>query len=160
MNKGISLGDALRNARIAAAKDNPNLSTLAGAAEALDVSAPETVGRWERDECTPNNHNVKRMAVLYGAPELLPFYCATSCPVGKGRVCQLSVRPVEQVALRLYNSSRDLTDDIASLMRIAEDGMIDDDERPRFDEAVKRISTLKTSIDELMLASERAGWFR
>ena len=52
MNVGKTYGEQLREARLKAAAYNEKLATQQGAAEALDVSSPETIGRWERDEVT------------------------------------------------------------------------------------------------------------
>ena len=64
MKAGKTPGDQYREARMRAAAGNERLATQAGAAEALDVATPETIGRWERDEVIPSNLNVRRMAQL------------------------------------------------------------------------------------------------
>ena len=150
----LSMGSRYLAARMAAAKYNERLSTQAGAAELLEVD-PATLGRWERGEMVPSNHNVGRMAALYNAPDLKDNYCAHACPLGIGRVKPVNIRPVEQVVLRLSNVSRSLEDDVVRLMEIAEDGVIEEDEKDGFDEIVQKLAQISDAINVLKIVAER-----
>lgn len=150
-----TMGDQIRTARMKAAHSNERLATYAGAAEELDVGTPDTIGRWERDESTPTNFNVKRMALKYNAPELMANYCALSCPIGQGRMKEVHLSPVEQLALKLYNRHRGLTEDMHELMGMAEDGVIDGNERVRFDAILERLGEMAETIRIMTIFAEK-----
>lgn len=155
MKAGKTPGDQYREARMKAAASNEKLATQAGAAEALDVATPETIGRWERDEVIPSNLNVRRMAQLYRAPELIQNYCAMQCPLGCGRVTPYQDECIERTAIRLFNESRDMDDLAKALLVIASDGQVSDDEAKAFQSVVKKLGSLKTVIDALQVYAEK-----
>ena len=155
MQAGKSMGDRYRAARLEAAQGNQRLGTYAGAAEAIGVDSPDTVGRWERDESTPTNFNVKQMALVYGAPELMANYCALSCPIGQGQMKEVNLRPIEQLTLRLHNMSCDLDGDIRDLMLIAEDGLIAEDERDPFNAIIQRLDDMAHTIKTLQIHAKK-----
>ena len=155
MNVGKTLGDQYREARMKAAAYNEKLATQAGAAEELEVGSSETIGRWERDEVIPSNINVRRMAQLYGAPELMHNYCATQCPLGCGRFQPIQDECLERTAIRLFNEAQGLGDIAKALLVIASDGQVHPDEITKFQEVVKKLGSLKTVIDALQLYAEK-----
>ncbi len=150
-----TLGDQYREARLNAISSNEKLATHAGAAEVLEVNSPETVGRWERDETIPSNHNVRRMAQVYRAPELITNYCADQCPLGKGRVQRIANKPFEQVAIRVFNASEDIAEDAKTLLMIAADGTVDETEIERFTEIVKKLGGMRNAIHALQIYAEK-----
>lgn len=155
LNEGKSCGDMYREARLNAASHNERLGTHMGAAIELGVGSAETVGRWERDETTPSNINVKRMAQVYGAPELLHNYCAMQCPIGMGRVSPMIRRNFEQVAIQLYGATRDAGKDANALLMMAADGRIDENEAGEFIRIVHKLGGLKQAIDTLEIYAEK-----
>lgn len=154
---GKTSGELYREARMKAASTNERLATYAGAAEELGVASAETIGRWERDETTPSNFNVRRMAQVYRAPELLQNYCATECPIGKGRVKPLSCSNFEQIAIRLFGASSDTEDDVKTLLMFAADGTIDDSEIKEFRRIIGKLGGLKQAIEVLQIFAEKKG---
>jgi len=157
LNVGKTLGDQYREARLKAAAYNEKLATQQGAAEALDVSSPETIGRWERDEVIPSNINVRRMAQLYRAPELMQNYCATQCPLGCGRVTPVQDECFERTAIKLFNEAQEVGDVAKALLLIASDGRVRPDEVAAFQNVVKKLGSLKTVIDALQIYAEKNG---
>ena len=155
MKEGKTLGDQYREARMRAAASNEKLATQAGAAEELEVATPETIGRWERDEVIPSNLNVRRMAQLYRAPELVQNYCATQCPLGCGRIAPYQEECFERTAIRLFNESLDVGDLAKALLVIASDGKVNADEAEAFKNVVKRLGSLKAIIDALQVYAEK-----
>ena len=157
MDVGKTFGDLCREARLNASASNARLATLAGAAEEMDISTPETIGRWERDETTPNNMNVRRMAPVYRAPELLQNYCAMMCPIGKGRVPQTACSSLEQLSVRLFCNSADVGEDIKTLLLFAADGTVDKSEMEEFQRIVTKLGGLKKAIGALQIFAEKNG---
>ena len=155
MSVGKTLGDQYREARMKAAAYNESLATQAGAAEALEVTSPETIGRWERDEVIPSNINVRRMAQLYQAPELMQNYCAMQCPIGCGRVAPYQDECFERTAIKLFNEAQDVGDLAKALLVIASDGKVNADEAREFQKVVKKLGSLKAVIDALQVYAEK-----
>ena len=155
MNVGKTYGEQLRESRLKAAAFNEKLATQQGAAEALEVSSPETIGRWERDEVLPSNINARRMAQLYNAPELLTNYCAVACPIGCGRVAPVQDECFERTAIKLFNEAQGVGDIAKALLLIASDGRVRPDEVTAFQEVVSKLGNLKTVIDALQLYAEK-----
>lgn len=136
---------------------NEKLATQQGAAEALEVSSPETIGRWERDEVLPSNINARRMAQLYNAPELLTNYCAMICPIGCGRMSPVQDECFERTAIKLFNEAQGVGDVAKALLLIASDGKVRPDEVTAFQDVVKKLGSLKTVIDALQIYAEKNG---
>lgn len=157
MPMGKSLGDQYREARMKAASYNERLATQAGAAEALEVSSPETIGRWERGEVVPSNMYVRRMAEMYNAPELMHNYCAMQCPLGFGRMAPLQDMAFERTAIKLFNEAQGVDDLAKALLVIASDGRVNEDEAKEFQRVVKRLGNLKTVIEALEVFAEKQG---
>ena len=157
MKVGKTLGDQYREARMKAAAYNENLATQIGAAELLEISSPETLGRWERDEAIPSNINVRRMAKLYNAPELMQNYCATQCPLGCGRVSPVQDECFERTAIKLFNEAQGVGDVAKALLLIASDGRVRPDEVTEFQEAVGKLGSLKAVIEALQIYAEKHG---
>ena len=100
------------------------------AAEQLSVSV-ETVKAWEQGQRVPRPEDVERMQALYGAPWLGRAYTSATC--GRlGAVPAVDLRQLPEAVLALINRATELADDYRRLMRIAEDGVIDEREAPEF----------------------------
>ncbi len=69
---------------------------------------------------------VVMMADLYKAPELLNYYCATECPIGKTREIVTERGTVEGMAVRLACAldTRELEEVKRTVLRAAADGRI------------------------------------
>jgi len=155
LNVGKTFGEQLREARLNAAAYNEKLATQQGAAEALEVSSPETIGRWERDEVLPSNINARRMAQLYNTPELLTSYCAMICPIGCGRVNPVQDECFERTAIKLFNEAQGVGDVAKALLQIASDGRVRPDEVTAFQNVAKKLGSLKAVIDALQIYAEK-----
>lgn len=156
MDARILMGNQYLDARIAAAKYNPSLSTQAGAAEALDVDTA-TLGRWERGETVPSNHKVRLMADVYNEPRLMHNYCAYACPIGCGRVRPLDDRPIERTAISLHKYARQMDALLDELLDILANGKVDPDELDDFYGIVGKFQAVGRRIDALSIYAERKG---
>ena len=98
------------------------------AAEALSVSV-ETVKAWEQGQRVPRPEDAERMMAAYGTEWLGLAYTSATC--GRlGAVPAVDLRQLPEAVLALINRATDLADDYRRLMRIAEDGVIDEREAP------------------------------
>ena len=104
------------------------------AAERLDVSET-TVKAWEQGARVPDNETVARMAELYGTPWLALEHLRSAGST-LGVIPEITVQSLPTAAITLINRVLDFAERHRDrqLLRIAEDGIIDEKERPDFDD--------------------------
>ena len=104
------------------------------AAERLDVSET-TVKAWEQGARVPDNETVARMAELYGTPWLALEHLKQAGGA-LGVIPEVTVQSLPTAAITLINRVLDFAERHRDrqLLRIAEDGVIDEAERPDFDD--------------------------
>ena len=104
------------------------------AAERLEVSET-TVKAWEQGARVPDNETVARMAELYGTPWLALEHLRSAGST-LGVLPEVTVQSLPTAAITLINRVLDFAERHRDrqLLRIAEDGIIDEDERPDFDD--------------------------
>lgn len=108
------------------------------AAELLEISV-ESLKAYETGLRVPPNAVVYQMAALYGAPWLALLHLqGTSGALGVLPE-DIRVRPLPTAAIELINRVLEFAEQHRDrqLLRIAEDGIIDDQERPAFDAIVE-----------------------
>lgn len=110
------------------------LLTQEEAAERLHIS-PETLKRYEGGRLTPPDETVARMCEVYGVSWLALEHAKATDRLGI--LPELEPKPLPMATISLTNRLRDAADRLAGLLRIAEDGVIDDAERPEFDDIVE-----------------------
>ena len=110
------------------------LLTQEEAAERLGIS-PETLKRYEGGRLTPPDETVARMCEVYGVSWLALEHAKATDRLGI--LPELEPKPLPMATISLTNRLRDAADRLAGLLRIAEDGVIDDAERPEFDNIVQ-----------------------
>lgn len=110
------------------------LLTQEEAAERLHIS-PETLKRYEGGRLTPPDETVARMCEVYGVPWLALEHAQATDRLGI--LPPVEPKPLPMATISLTNRLRDAADRLAGLLRIAEDGVIDDTERPEFDNIVE-----------------------
>ena len=110
------------------------LLTQDEAAERLHIS-PETLKRYEGGRLTPPDETVARMCEVYGVRWLALEHAKATDRLGI--LPELEPKPLPMATISLTNRLRDAADRLAGLLRIAEDGVIDDAERPEFDNIVQ-----------------------
>ncbi len=110
------------------------LLTQEEAAERLHIS-PETLKRYEGGRLTPSDETVARMCEVYGVRWLALEHAKATDRLGI--LPELEPKPLPMATIALTNRLRAAADRLAGLLRIAEDGVIDDAERPEFDDIVQ-----------------------
>lgn len=110
------------------------------AAELLDISV-ESVKAYENDLRLPPNLTVVRMAQIYNAPWLaLEHLAATAAPLGV--LPEVRVQGLPTAVISLINRAADFRDHHRQLLRIAEDGVIDESERALFEDITGELEEL------------------
>ena len=112
------------------------LLTQEEAAERLHIS-PETLKRYEGGRLTPPDETVARMCEVYGVSWLALEHAKATDRLGI--LPELEPKPLPMATISLTNRLRDAADRLAGLLRIAEDGVIDENERSEFDVIVQEL---------------------
>lgn len=141
-------------ARMKAAEFNERFSSRASAAEEISGVSEEMLKKYELDITKPPNDVVALMADAYKAPELILWYCANECPLGKN--CrEVPEMPPERTFVRLTNTLNRLEDAMRELAELMDDGADSGDDgritklREDFLEARRRIDETLTVLEKL-----------
>ena len=144
-------------ARKQAAMYNDKLYSREGASEMLGVSV-STLADYElgNTKVVPVD-KVVLMADLYHCPELKTGYCKKECPIGKNMPFATEAKGLEGITLRLVQQfdSEELNSMKKSLINIAADGIISEDERPELDLILKKLDDMALAISEMKLTAEK-----
>ncbi len=137
-------------ARSEAAAQNPDFSSREKAAEIIGIDRTR-LARIELDTITPYPEEVKAMATAYNIPELCNSYCARECPLGRNTVREVTIDDFDRLALKVLGSLKDIDSLRASLIAISEDGIIEENERPAFQEILDSLEKISTNAKALQL---------
>lgn len=137
-------------ARSEAAAQNPDLTSREKAAEIIGIDRTR-LARIELGTILPYPEEVKAMAVAYNMPELCRSYCARECPLGKNNVHEVPITDFDRLALKILGSLQDIDTLKNSLITISEDGVIDENERPAFQEILDSLSKISANAEALRL---------
>lgn len=145
-------------ARKEAAIYNERLFSREGAAELLGISV-STLADYElgNTKVVPVD-KVVLMADLYNCPELKYGYCKHECPIGKQMPLATEVKGIEGIALRMIQKldPEGLSEMKNSLVDIAADGIISDDEKPKLEAILRKLDDMAVVINEMKLVGEKA----
>lgn len=145
-------------ARKEAATYNERLFSREGAAELLGISV-STLADYElgNTKVVPVD-KVVLMADLYNCPELKYGYCKHECPIGKQMPLATEANGIEGIALRMIQKfdPEGLKEMKNSLVDIAADGIISDDEKPRLEAILRKLDDMAVVINEMKLVGEKA----
>lgn len=122
------------------------------AAELLDIS-PESVKAYEGGARVPPDALVRRMCEAYAAPELALEHASATDVLG---VLDARPKPLPLAAISLANRLRSASASLVDLLEIAEDGLIDADERPVFDAIVADLRQTVAAAYQVIYAPEGA----
>ena len=101
-------------------------------------------------KCMPVDKAVL-MADRYNAPQLLNYYCLHECPIGCRQSLSDKLLGIDRVTVKLLKSLKvdELEEIKDSLLEIAEDGKITEDEKPEMQEILDYLDELAKTISEL-----------
>ena len=151
-------GNPWYEARKKAAEYDDRLCSREGAAERLGMSVSAVAdAELGLTKCMPVDKAVL-MADLYNAPQLLNYYCLHECPIGCRHSISDEVVDIDRVTVKLLKGLRvDKLEEIKdSLLDIAEDGKITDDEMPELKEVLDYLDSLAKTVSELKTIGEIA----
>ena len=147
-------GNPLCQARLNAAEYNEKFYSKDYAAEKLHISAGQ-LQDYELGitKCIPPD-NILRMADLYNAPELRNMYCKEMCPLGCDTP-KVELEDLDRITVKAMSSLRKTAETKEILLDITEDGIIDDEERPKLEEVLKNLDEVAAIALSLKLWAEK-----
>ena len=144
-------GNPWFEARKTAAKYDDRLLSREGAAERLGMSVSSVAdAELGLTKCMPVDKAVL-MADLYNAPHLLNYYCLHECPIGCRHSLSDDLIDIDRVTVKLMKRLKveNLEKIKDRLIDIAEDGVIDDKEKPELSDVLDYLDDLAKTISEL-----------
>ena len=117
------------------------------AAEMLGLS-PESLKQYEGGRRVPPDETVAKMVEVYRLPWLALEHAQATDTLGV--MPEVTPRPLPMASIALRNRLHDATGRLDALLRIAEDGIIDDTERPEFDDIVAELRETMTAIYQVI----------
>ena len=117
------------------------------AAELLGLS-PESLKQYEGGKTVPKDETVARMVEAYSCPWLALEHAQATDTLGV--VPEVTPRPLPMASIALRNRLQDATGRLDALLRIAEDGVIDEAERPEFDSIVVELRETMAAIYQVI----------
>ena len=124
------------------------------AAESLGICA-DTMRSYENGYRVPHPDIVEMMCMLYDTPHLAAQYLREKSKMGAMLVPDVKDRTLQAGAIRLVNRVLAFADKHRDrdLLMIAEDGIIDEGERPLINEIVRELEEIRASATEVQLAA-------
>lgn len=117
------------------------------AAELLELS-PESLKQYEGGKTVPKDETVAKMVEVYHLPWLALEHAQATDRLGV--MPEVTPRPLPMASIALRNRLQDATGRLDALLRIAEDGVIDDTERPEFDSIVVELRETMAAIYQVI----------
>lgn len=137
-------------ARSEAAEGNADFASREKTAEIIGIDRTR-LARIELDAISPYPEEVKVMSEAYNMPELCNSYCARECPIGRNNMPEVTIDDFDRLALKVLGSLKDIDSLRASLIAISEDGVIEEKERPAFQEILDSLEKISTNAKALRL---------
>ena len=117
------------------------------AAELLGLS-PESLKQYEGGKTVPKDETVAKMVEVYHLPWLALEHAQATDTLGV--MPEVTPRPLPMASIALRNRLQDATGRLDALLRIAEDGVIDETERPEFDSIVAELRETMAAIYQVI----------
>lgn len=130
-------------ARSEASKHNDSLSSREGAADIMSIDRGRLY-RIESGITYPYPEEIKMMADLYNAPELVNHFCTRMCPLGND-MPQVDVLMLDRIALKALAGFKRINETKELLLDITADGIIDESEK----DALNRVIETLTEIEHV-----------
>lgn len=157
MSKQVSkaAGNWLCQARLKAAKYQPDFLTRVGAVSHLSGITEDCLKKYELDISTPSSEAVAIIADAYNQPELRDYYCANNCPLGN-RNRALPGMPPERSLIRLQCYLEEFQASLHDLADIMEDGKVSADEMQELLHVQDVLLEYRRRVDEGLSSLEKA----
>lgn len=141
-------------ARIAAASCNDALNSREGAAELLGIDRTR-LARIELGSINPYPEEVLMMGDAYNAPELNNYFCSKMCPLGCQTIPTAEIMQLDRLAIKVLAALGDTEFIPKTMIEIAKDGVVTEDEHPHIEEILSVLETISKTAIEMKLWVEK-----
>lgn len=149
-------GNVYCQARLRAAQYNDKLQTRSGASEVIPGVTEDSLKKYELDITRPPNDVVALMADAYNAPELISWYCANECPLGRN--CrEIEQMPQERAIIRVQNATGIMEEALDAYAEIIDDGIIDETELEQMKKLRSQFLEVRRRLDEILAACDKTN---
>jgi transcriptional regulator with XRE-family HTH domain len=124
------------------------------AAELIYISV-ESIKAYETDRRLPPNDVVAKMVEVYGSRYLAYQHLKNSNPIARDILPNIEIKDIPAAILKLQKEVTDFIKCRDELIDITYDGIITDEERPRFDVIMKELNDIVDAIASLEYAAEK-----
>jgi transcriptional regulator with XRE-family HTH domain len=141
-------------ARIDAISGDDMMSSREGASEILGMDRTR-LSRIERGTLIPYPEEVLNMAHVYNAPELTNYYCSKECPLGKQTIRPVETGDLDRLTISALSALQHIAPIKDMLIEVAADGIISEEERPKFKQILDALYTIADNAQSLRLWAEK-----
>lgn len=113
--------------------------------------------RIEIGTLNPYPEEVMLMADAYHAPELMNFYCTSACPIGQKMMPKAELQELDRLAVKFLNALEGIKGTDKSLLSIAADGKLTEDELPAMEKLLAAVKAVSAVGCELQIFVEKQG---
>jgi len=121
------------------------------AAELIDVSV-ESIRAYETDRRIPPDKVVIKMIEIYGCQYLAYQHLKTSAEVGQKCMPNVEIKDLPTAILRLQKEVSDFIKCRDEMVDITCDGIISEEERPRYDSIIAELDDIMSAIMSVKFA--------
>lgn len=152
----IASGNVWYEARMEAAKTNEKLRSRFGAADEAGMSEDAIKNTELGIEKQMPVDKAVILADLYGAPQLLNYYCLHECPIGKNSPVSDEVLSISQAVVKLLKWMKPslVQQMMDRLLDIAQDDRVTGDEMDDLREIVDYLDGVSVAISQLKTISQ------
>ncbi|MGN0483942.1 MAG: helix-turn-helix domain-containing protein [Lachnospiraceae bacterium] len=140
--KSRTISNVFYKARCEASKHNEQLKSREGAADIMSIDRGRLY-RIESGITNPHPEEVHLMADLYRAPELENYFCTNMCTLGCNVPKAEDISDLYRIAFRAVSVFQKVNDTEKKLLEIAEDGIIDENEKPVMNQIINTLNELE-----------------
>ena len=140
-------------ARFKASAHNDRLSSREGAAEELGMDRSR-LAKIELDIINPYPEEVKMMAKVYHAPELVNYFCREACPLGCD-IPKIDVGDLDRITVRAVSVFRKLDETRDILIDVASDGRVHQEEVEKMEDVLSVLKSLEGVAQSLRLWAKK-----
>lgn len=139
-----------RSCRKKAAERDDRYATIESAADTLNV-CERSLYNYELFVTRPPTETVVLMAHKYRTPEMLTYYCAQECPIGRARgMSAPEINSLCQVSIKAISMLQHTSEINSLLLDIAKDGKIDESDIPTVTKVIEWIGGLSEVRTQLL----------
>lgn len=137
-------------ARREAAKHNDRLWSREGAEEEMGIDRTR-LAKIESGALTPYPEEVWLMSQTYNAPQLCNQFCSRECPLGRETIPPCDLLELDRLTVEVMAAMRKAGFTEETILDIAEDGAITQEEVPRLQKAAESLEAMEKASVALRL---------